>query len=161
MRHNDLKAEWHHLCAQGLSPAAVTDEPLIHMSWDVREAGAAGTRPQPELRSNVATHGFWKRGTMAIFDICITDTDMASYRQTEPKKILLRHKHEKKKKYNALCLECHRHFTPLVFLVDGMQGKEATVTIKQLARLLSAKWKCTYSEVCGFTQYQLSITLAC
>jgi len=70
----------------------------------------------------------------------------------EPKNLLLCHEHEKKKKYNALCLEQHQHFMPLVFLVDGMQRKEAMAAIKHLARLLLACWKPTYSKVCGFTQ---------
>jgi len=41
-----------------------------------------------------------------------------------------------------------------------MQGKEATAAIKRVARLLAAKWKRTYSEVCGFTRSQLSMALA-
>jgi hypothetical protein len=27
LRHNDVAAEWHHLCAQALTPSAVSDEP--------------------------------------------------------------------------------------------------------------------------------------
>jgi len=103
-RHNDLKAEWHHLCIQALSAMAVTDEPLIHSSWDVCQAGAEGADPQPELRSDVAAHGFWKRRMTAIFDICVTDTDAASYRTTDPKNVLKHHEREKKAKYNDLCL---------------------------------------------------------
>ncbi len=79
LRHNDLKAEWHHLCAQALTPSAVTDEPLIHISQDVHQAGENGAQPHPELRGDVTAHGFWKRGTTAIFDIRVTDTDAASY----------------------------------------------------------------------------------
>jgi len=159
-RHNDLKAEWHHFCTQALSATAVTDEPLIHTSRDVQQAGSAGTEPQPELRGDVAAHGFWKRGTTTIFDIRVTDTDAASYRATDPKKVIQRHEREKKAKYNALCQARHRHFTPMVFSVDGMQGKEATAAIKRLSSLLANKWKRTYSEVCGFTKSRLSIALA-
>jgi len=122
--HNDLKAEWHHLCTQALTPAIVTDKPLIHITQDVCQAGATGAQPHPELHGDVAVHGFWKRGTTAIFDIRVTDTDAASYRQTEPSKVLARHEREKKAKYNALCLVHHQHFTPLMFSVDGMQGKK-------------------------------------
>ena len=99
----------------------------------MRQAGATGAHPHPELCGDVAAHGFWKRGTTAIFDIRVTDTDAASYRQTEPSKVLKRHEREKKAKYNDLCLARHRHFTPLVFSVDGLQGKEATAAIKRLA----------------------------
>ena len=32
-----------------------------------------------ELRADVSTHGFWKRGTTAIFDIIIVNLDIGSY----------------------------------------------------------------------------------
>jgi len=44
--HNDLKAEWHHLCSQALTPSAISDEPLIRTSQDVQQAGAEGVAPQ-------------------------------------------------------------------------------------------------------------------
>jgi hypothetical protein len=160
LRHNDVAAEWHHLCAQALTPAAVTDEPLIHTSRDVRQAGANGTAPQPELRGDVSAHGFWRRGTTAIFDIRVTDTEVASNRGMDPKKVLKRHETEKKKKYNELCQARHRHFTPLVFSVDGLQGTECLAASKRLASLLAAKWKRSYSEVCGYVRSRLSVALA-
>jgi len=160
LRHNDLKAEWHHLCSQALTPSAISDEPLIHTSRDVQQAGTEGAAPQPELRGDVAAHGFWRRGNTAIFDIRVTDTDAASYRTTDPKTVLKRHEREKKSKYNDLCLARHRHFTPLVFSVDGMLGVEAIAATKRLASLLSTKWKRTYSELCGFTRSRLSVALA-
>jgi len=158
--HNNLKAEWHHLCVQALTATAITDKPLIHMSWDVRQAGAAATEPQPELHGGVSAHGFWKQGTTTIFDIRVTDMDAASYRTTDPKTVLQCHECKKKAKYNNLCLACHWHFTPLVFSDNGMQGKEATAAIKKLSSHLTSKWKRTYSEVCGFTKSCLSIALA-
>lgn len=49
LRHDDVAVEWRHLCAQALTPATVTDEPLIHTSRDVRQSGANATEPAPEL----------------------------------------------------------------------------------------------------------------
>ena len=57
-RHGDIAAEWHHLCAEALKPSAVTDEPLIHTSRDVRQAGGNGIEPAPESQSDVAAYGF-------------------------------------------------------------------------------------------------------
>lgn len=160
LRHNDVVAEWHHLCAKALGSTAITDEPLIHTSRDVRQAGANGTAPQPELRGDIAAHGFWRRGTTTIFDVRVTDTEVASNRGQDPKKVLKRHEREKKLKYNALCQERRRHFTPLVFSVDGLQGTEATAACKRLASLLADKWKRSYSEVCGYVRSRLSVALA-
>ena len=150
-RHNDLAAEWHHLCAQALMPSAVTDEPFIHNSRDVRRAGANRAEPLPELRGDVAAHGFWnKRGNTAIFDIRVTDTDCPSNRGRDPSAVLIGQEREKKKKYNALCLARRKTFTPLVFSVDGLKGPEAAAASKRLASHLSLKWKRAYSDVCGY-----------
>jgi hypothetical protein len=72
--------------------------------------------------------------------MCCTITILA------PTKVLLRHEKEKKDKYGALCIKRRRTFTPLVFSVDGLLGKEA-------------KWKRSYSEICGFIRSRLSIAL--
>jgi hypothetical protein len=104
-------------------------------------------------RGDLAVHGFWTRGQTAIFDVRITDTDQPSNRNTAPTKVLLRHEKEKKDKYGALCIERRRTFTPLVFSVDGLLGKEAKAASKRLASSLAAKWKRTYSEIFWFYSF--------
>jgi hypothetical protein len=159
LRHNDVAAEWHHLCAQALQPSAVSDEPLIHSGQGSTGASATGAAINPETRGDVAVHGFWKRGATAIFDIRVTDTDAPTYRGLAPRKVLAKHEKEKKDKYVEHCLARRRHFTPLVFSVDGLRGAEAEAATKRLASRLAAKWKRTYSEVCGFVRSRLALTL--
>ena len=113
----------------------------------------------PELRGDVAVHGFWSRGMMAVFDIRVTDTDSNSYRNTDPAKVLKKHETEKKNKYGEACRQAHMHFTPLVFSVDGMEGGELTAARKRLASRLAAKWRRKYSQVCGFICSRLAFTL--
>jgi hypothetical protein len=72
MRHNDVAAEWHHLCAQALQPSAVSDEPLIHTGRGVPKDGSTGVEAAADSRGDVAAHGFWRRGTTAVFDVRIT-----------------------------------------------------------------------------------------
>ncbi len=43
--------------------------------------------------------------------------------------------------------------------VDGLLGKEATTFSKRLAAKLASKWQRTYSEVCGYVNARLSITI--
>jgi hypothetical protein len=122
MRHdNDVSAEWHHLCVQALQPSAVSDKPLIHTGRGVPNAGNAGVEAAADSRGDVAAHGFWRRGTTAAFDdVRITDTDSpSSHRCQEPLKVPKRHETEKKKHLEACVARC-RHFTPLVFSVDGL-----------------------------------------
>jgi len=51
------------ICAMALTPSAVSDEPLIHSGRDIeagaRQAAAAGAEIKPELRGDMAVHGFW------------------------------------------------------------------------------------------------------
>jgi hypothetical protein len=158
-RHDDLVTTWGQLCGQALTPSTVSDEPLIQPSRDLQVEGTTITVPSPELRGDLAVHGFWTRGQTAIFDVRITDTDQPSNRNTDPSKVLLRHEKEKKDKYGALCIARRRTFTPLVFSVDGLLGKEATAASKRLASSLAAKWKRSYSEICGYVRSRLSIAL--
>jgi hypothetical protein len=158
-RHNDLVTTWGQLCGQALTPSSISDEPLIQISRDIPVAGTNLTTPSPELRGDLAVHGFWAKGQTAIFDVRITDTDQPSNRKIDPSKVLLRHEKEKKNKYVDLCIARRRTFTPLVFSVDGLQGKEATAASKRLATCLASKWKRSYSEICGFVRSRLSIAL--
>lgn len=159
MRHNDVAAEWHELCARALTPSSVSDEPLIYSGRDRTAERSGGATIDPELRGDVGCHGFWKKATTTIFDVRITDTDAPAYRGQDPAMVLLGHEKRKKDKYNDACLARRRTFTPLVFSVDGMRGPEATAASKRLASLLATKWKRTYSDVCGFVRSRLSIAL--
>jgi hypothetical protein len=144
LRHNDVKAEWLHLCATALSPSAVSDEPLIHSGRGRQTTtGAASTEIEPELRGDVSAHGFWTRGTTAIFDVRITDTDAPSQRGMDPERVLAKHEEEKKAKYLEPSLQRRRQFTPLVFSVDGLRGVEAVAASKRLASSLAKKWRRT------------------
>ena len=158
-RHNDLVSTWGQLCGQALSPSTVTDEPLIQPSQDMPVIGTTRTVPSPELRGDLAVHGFWTKGQTAIFDVRITDTDQPTNRNTDPSKVLHRHEKEKKAKYGDLCIARRRTFTPLVFSVDGLLGKEAKAASKRLASSLVGKWKRSYSEICGFVRSRISFAL--
>eukprot|EP00957_Ditylum_brightwellii_P180736 13768931-Ditylum_brightwellii.AAC.1 len=95
----------------------------------IRDRGSGESRGKvtvlPEDRGDMSVHGFWQRGTTAIFDIPVTCLDSPSYQGQEPAKVLLRQEKEKKGKYLQPCLEWRRNFTPLVYSADGMAGDEA------------------------------------
>ena len=96
----------------------------------------------------------------AIFDIRITDVDAKSHRSMSTLMVLQKHEREKKDKYLQPCLDRRRHFTPLVFSVDGAMGPEADAAVKRLSSLLADKWRRQYLEVCGFVRSRLSLALA-
>ena len=154
-RHEELASEWHQLCAHALSAAAVSDKPKIPTC----QAAGNPEWSQAELRGDVGALGFWTRGRTAIFDVRITDTDALSNRRLDPAKVLRRQETEKKNKYGERCNQTQRHFTPLVYSVDGMEGSEAKAARKRLASRLAAKWKRQYSVLCGFVRARLSFAL--
>ena len=49
-----------------------------------------------ESRADVSAHGFWKRGTTAMFDIRIVNLDTGSYLRMTPEKALTKAEKEKK-----------------------------------------------------------------
>ena len=112
-----------------------------------------------ESRADVSAHGFWKRGTTAIFDIRIVNLDAGSYLHMMSKKALAKAEKEKKDLYLQACLEHRRTFTPMVYSADGIPGAEALAAQKRLATLLSYKLKREYSEMCGFVRARISLAI--
>ena len=105
--------------------------------------------------NNNACHGC----QTTVFVIRVTDMEESSQRSLSSEKILGWHKQEKKTKYSAHCEWQRKRFTPLVFSVNGLPGKECNATSKQLASLLATKWRWIYSEVCGFVRSCLLVAL--
>jgi hypothetical protein len=145
-RHDDVAGEWHQLCAQALTPSRVIDEPIIPQSRVPQEGNNGNVRmvDPPDRRGDVAAaHGFWSRRKTSIFDIHVTDTDARSYRNTAPTKVQERQEKEKKTKYLDACTQAWRHFTPLVFSVDGMQSKETTLAASKQRAVVKTQSKTT------------------
>jgi hypothetical protein len=103
-----------------------------------------------EARGDVGVHVFWKRGRTTIFDIQVCDTDTKSYGNRDAKKVLEGAARKKKDKYNEACLEQHRDFTPMIYLVNGMADKHALAAEKRIAGILAAKWTRQHSQMASF-----------
>eukprot|EP00978_Attheya_sp_CCMP212_P030495 scaffold112244_cov39-Attheya_sp.AAC.1 len=69
-----------------------------------------------------------------------------SQRGSDPGVILKRHEAEKKRKYLAHCEHQRKHFTPLVFSINGMMGMKCDAARKRVTSLLSTKCMRMYSE---------------
>ncbi len=152
MRHNDVCHEWHGLCAAAFHPLAVTDEPLIHPG---RNDGTVAS----EERGDVMVRGFWETGREAVFDVRITDADAPSQCQTSVEQLLRRHSKFKKDKYLRPCLEYRRHFTPLVFTVDGAMAPETAKAVRHLSERLASKWDAPRGFVTQYVRSRLAISL--
>ena len=153
IRHDDVGNKWHHINGTAYSFRRVTREPRIHSSMCRQiTVGAAphGTtqsannqnpdgatendddnNPITGERRDAGVHGFWERGRPCIFNVRITDTDARSYRNNKEK--------EKKDRYLQSCHAIRKDFTPLVYTVDGITGREANSKEKHLATALATK----------------------
>jgi hypothetical protein len=118
------------LDASSDAPSEEEDDPTALMDQ---------TPPTGE-HGDASAHGFWQRGRTAIFDVRITDTQSHSYWNKDYQKVLAQQEKEKKNQYLRPCLEMQKDFTPLVYSVDGIAGKEAKNAEKHLAYHLSEKW---------------------
>ena len=121
LHHDEVKGEWERMCKLALPNSRVNDEPLIHQGRSQHSKENQIAAVEPETRGDVAVHGFWTPATETIFDVRITDTNAPSNRRKDPVKILAAHEKEKKKKYLEPCLARRKHFSPLVFSVDGLR----------------------------------------
>ena len=109
-----------------------------------------------DLGAGVSAHGFWKRGTTAMFDIEIVNLDAGSYLRMTLEKAVVK---AKKELYLQACLERRSTFTPMVYSADGIPGAEALSAQKRLAVLLSYKLKREYSEMCSFVRATMSLAI--
>ena len=92
LRRNDMAGEWHRLCAQALTPVAVSDEPLIHSGRNLQvRANSESTEVSPENQGDMAAQ--------KIFDVRVTDTDAPTNHNRDPVKVLAAHEEENKDKY--------------------------------------------------------------
>jgi hypothetical protein len=89
----------------------------------------------------------------------ITDTDARSYRKKEFVKVLEHHEKEKKDEYLQNCLEMWKDFTPMVYSVDGIAGREARNAEKRLATHLAGKWNREYSQMVYYVRVRMAIAV--
>ena len=125
--------------------------------WDGAEE--EGNNLGGESRGDVGCFGFWKKRGFAIFDIRIADTDAKSYGNTKSAKLLEHMEKEKKDKYSEACLKRRRDFTPMVYSVDKMAGKEARAAERRLAAKLAGKWGQQYSEMVAFMITRMALAV--
>jgi hypothetical protein len=175
IRHDDVADEWRQLCGCALSFGRVKREPQIYSSvsrqqWlDASSNAHSGVEDDPTAptdltpptgkRGDASAHGFWQRGGTAVFDMRITDTQSCSYWNKDNQKGLAQQKKEKKNQYLCSCLEMQKDFTPLVYSVNGITGREAKNAEKCLAYHLSEKWHKQLPQMVYYVQIQMAIAV--
>ena len=107
---------------------------------------------------DVLVHRLWKRGEEAVFDTQVVNCDAPSRRNyMDSEKILKSCARVKRLHYLRLCVKRRRSFTPLIYSVDGMAGREAQAFEKRITHLLAEKWECHYSEPRRFVRGRMAL----
>ena len=89
----------------------------------------------------------------------ITDTQSRSYRNKDYQKVLAQQEKEKKNQYLRPCLEMRKDFTPLVYSVDGIAGREAKNAEKCLAYHLLEKWHKQLPQMVYYVRIRMTISV--
>jgi len=76
------------------------------------------------------------------------------------KKVLAHIEKSKKEKYLGPLRKQWKNFTPLIYSVDGLAGKEAKSTARKISILLSEKWGKTHLVVASFINMKIALSLA-
>ena len=109
-----------------------TDTAGQTVNGEARLIGQPGQVVVPaESRVDVSAHGFWKRGTTAMFNILIFNLDAGSYLRITPEKMLAKADKENKVLYLQACLDRRRTFTAMVYSADRIPGAEALAAQKR------------------------------
>ena len=83
------------------------------------------TESTKEDKEDKGVHIFWRNGTARNFNVHITYLNAESSRGALPDKIWEKNEREINKKYQEKYWAKSRDFTPLVYTVDGMEGRDA------------------------------------
>ena len=73
--------------------------------------------------------------------------------------MLAAQKKEKNDKYLKACHRIRKDFTPMVYSVDGIAGRDTRSAEKHLVTALAAKWKKPYSEMVYYVRVRMNLTV--
>ncbi|KAL7529366.1 hypothetical protein ACHAXR_002932 [Thalassiosira sp. AJA248-18] len=152
IRHDDVGGEF-----EWLSTSTTTTNPSTN-----NPPAQQPTSPQQTWTSGVVMVGSTAYGAEAaapslMFASLIPPASCRSYWNTDPLVVLQRQEKEKNDKYRDACLECCMGVSPLVYSVGGIPGRDDRGAEKQLARLLSHKWKRPYSQMVHYVCVQMRV----
>ena len=154
IRHNTIRDFEADLLAEAHKD--VETEPELQPVEGELIVGLAGENARPDIRAR----GVWRPGQNAYFDIRITNTNCKSQVNNDTMKTLEKHEREKKRHYNHRVMNIeHGTFTPLVFSVTGVMGKECSMFHKHMAEKISQKTEEKYSDIMNVLKCKLSFLI--
>ena len=154
MRHNNIRDYEADIISKAHTDVE-TEPPLQPVNGEIFN-GIAGDNARPDIRAR----GVWRPAQNAYFDIRVTNTNSQSQNHLSTSRVLEKHEREKKRQYNNRIMNVeHGTFTPLVFSVTGVMGKECSTFHKHIAEKIAAKTEQRYNDVISVIRCKLSFLI--
>ena len=103
---------------------------------------------------DIRTLCFWERGQHAFFDLLVFDPNVCRYCNKSLQQCYVMNEQEKKRPYNERILQIdHGTFTPLLFWINGIMGRECQKFYLRLSQMkLKKETFRNRFQVIGFAQ---------
>jgi hypothetical protein len=147
-RHNHVRDVFGDLSKEAFGNAM--REPLVEAPLPGRDS----------IRADLKVEGVWAPMQAALFDVCVTHTDAASYLNRTPAAILQMHAMRKISHNGPACARSHQHFTPLILGTAGEMHEDTQRFMDAIARKLAAKWGKRLSDVKGYVNLHIQLAVA-
>ena len=156
--HNEVRDDLLYLAWWYFPPSCVHNKPLIHRGH-IRQYGEVRKgRGRLETRGDVIIQDLWESQNDSIIDIILGDPGCDSHKK-EPTRTLLDWWENKRRTKTASIATSNGIFSPFVLSFDDMLGKEALVVLANLSRLIAAKLEEPISNVWGWVNGRITITV--
>ena len=155
MRHNKIRDLEASMLREVCKDVKVEPELLPIGNTDTQSSNVAD-----KARLDISAVGVWSSMERTFFDVRVFHPNSASYADTSPQQLYVRHEKEKKRTYNDRVLQVEKgSFSPLIFSTTGGMGPESTRYHKKLAELISVKRGEEYSHVVSYVRTRLRFAL--
>ena len=126
----------------------------------IGNADTQSSNTADKARLDISAVGVWSQMERTFFDVRVFHPNSASYIQTSPQQLYIRHEREKKRTYNDRVIQVEKgSFSPLIFSTTGGMGPESTRYHKKLAELISVKRGEEYSHVVNHIRTRIRFAL--
>ena len=155
MRHNNIRNFEASLLTDICKDIKIEPELL-----PIGDSSTESSNSAEKARLDVSAIGVWSQMERTFLDVRVFHPNSASYMNTDPQQLYIRHEREKKRMYNDRILQVEKgSFSPLIFSTTGGMGPESTRFHKRVAELISAKRGEQYNDVVNHIRTRIRFSL--
>ena len=155
MRHNNIRDLEANMLREVCKDVKVEPELL-----PIGNADTGSSNVADKARLDISAVGVWSAMERTFFDVRVFHPNSASYVDTSPQQLYIRHEKEKKRMHNDRVIQVEKgSFSPLIFSTTGGMGPECTKFHKRVAELISSKRGELYSDVMNYIRTKIRFSV--